>query len=220
MNAVIGRMTCDTDTGTFLYGDVNGDGVLSQREVLFLFFVNTIGPNWGSQFLSWGDVDVHECILAGITCIAGQVAKIDLSDATLCVANADSPPSRPCYGLPTELSFLPSLEVLQLHRQPHLVGTIPTEFGRLKKLRFLDVSQCPLITGTIPTQLGRMSNLRQLVLQASGLRGTIPTEIFRITSLEKLFMSMNSLTGTLPTLIGRLENLKVSWDILISRLRR
>lgn len=212
INAVIGRTTCDSDTGTFLFGDVNGDGVLSQREVLFVFFLNTMGPSWGSQFQSWGDIDVHECILAGVTCVAGQVAKIDLSDATLC-AKGQEPPSttssRPCLGISPELSFLPNLEVLQLHKQSNLIGTIPTQFGRLKKLRFLDISHCSLITGTIPTQVGRMTNLRQLVLQATGLRGTIPNELFRLISLEKLFLSMNALTGTLPTLIGRLENLKV-----------
>lgn len=239
---ILGRTECEgTD---FVIGDLSGDGVLSPREILRMFFIDALGLMWGPDFLKWKDVSVNECDLSGVTCTDGEVTKIDLTNAHLCTGeNRKAAPASLCSGLPSELGALSSLEVLVLSGKQFLRGSLPTEVGNLSNLQFLDLSSCMLMTGTLPTELGRLTNMKVFKLTHSRVRGPIPTELFGLESLEiihltnnrltstlpvpslintkELMMSRNSVSGTIPTEIGRLtklENLEAYNNKLSGRL--
>jgi hypothetical protein len=210
---VLGRTNCRRVK--FIQGDLNGDGILSPREVLRLLYAYTIGRNWGGQFQTWADPIVNECDLNGVTCVNGVVAKIDLTDAALCTnGERKMGPVEECFGIPSELALLSSLEVLSLNRRQFLRGTLPTELGRLTRLKYLDISSCPVMTGTLPSELGRLTNLKFLNIGGCRFNGTIPEQLFHLTNLEKFHLSMNSLSGTIPPRIGKLRKLK---ELMFSR---
>mmetsp|Transcript_45209 Transcript_45209/g.110121 ORF Transcript_45209/g.110121 Transcript_45209/m.110121 type:complete len:510 (-) Transcript_45209:222-1751(-) len=213
MSKVLGRTSCKATT--FLHGDLNGDGIVSEREVLRLLYTYTIGRNWGAQFESWGDLAVDKCDLNGVTCVEGFVAKIDLTDAALC-SNGErkSGIAQECKGIPAELSLLSNLEVAVMSRRQYLRGSLPTEIGTLNKLRWLDISNCPKLGGPLPSELGNLSSLRYLNLGGCRFNSTIPQELFRLSQLEKLHLSSNSYVGTIPSTVGQLTNVK---EFMLSR---
>lgn len=209
---VLGRTSCGDLTN--VYGDLDSDGVVSQREVLRLLFISTIGRFWGQKFQSWALLDKDECDLEGIVCVRGAVAKIDLTGAQLCTTGDQKAGSANfCIGLPSEIGLLTSLEILQLSRQPFLRGTIPTEIGQLTRLRHLDLSSSYMMSGTIPTEIGRLTNLAHFLISFCKFKGSMPSELFLLTRLEKLHLTGNDLTGTIPEEI-HLSSLK---ELMISR---
>lgn len=155
----LGRTVCE---GTlFVHGDSNGDGVLSEREVLRLLYTYTGGRTWGLQFESWADPSFDKCQLAGITCVEDYVAKIDLTDALLCSnGNRKAGPAEECIGIPAEIALLSKLEILMMNRRQFLRGTLPTEIGLLTSMKYFDVSNSPLLSGPMPSELGNLFNLR------------------------------------------------------------
>eukprot|EP00934_Nitzschia_sp_Nitz4_P002388 Nitzschia sp. Nitz4//scaffold202_size38995//17650//21009//NITZ4_007631-RA/size38995-augustus-gene-0.51-mRNA-1//1//CDS//3329541381//2383//frame0 len=207
LSQVVGRTHCPGVES--INGDLDGDGKLSEREILRLLWSYTIGRNWGSQFQSWADPRIDSCDLFGITCIHGRVARIDLSEASLCSNGARKQGNKAeCKGIPAELSLLSDLEVLNMNKRQFLYGSIPTEFGRLSKLLYLDIGNSPNIAGTIPTELGQLSELRFLNLAGCHFYGTVPESLYRLTHLEKLHLSNNMLAGTISSQIRKLTKLK------------
>lgn len=206
---MIGQSDCDGASIDFVRGDMNGDGILSQREVLRLFFTLTGGHDWGEQYSDWGDLNTNECALSGINCKGGKVTKIDLRGATLC-----SGP--PCGGIPSEIGLLgDSLEILDLSgsysRLFHL--EIPSTIGRLSKLKVFDVSQNSV--KTIPNEIGLMSSLQVLNLKQCRYYGFFPETLWDLTNLEKINLNDNSFSGVqFPSEFGKLTNLR---ELLLSR---
>jgi len=135
----LGQSTCEGLT--YVHGDLNGDGIRSPREILRILFVDTLGRFWGEEFQPWADIKRYpnECDLLGITCVNGQIARVDLSSAELCSNGIKSMPAPGpiayCKGLPSEIGELTGLEVLQLTKRQFLRGTIASEIGRLSLLR-------------------------------------------------------------------------------------
>ena len=213
---ILGRTKCNRTTTKFVHGDLNGDGELSEREVLRLLYTYTVGRNWGKQFESWADTSVHKCDLNGVVCVDNYVAKLDLTDASMCVTNdmKVAPSPQECKGIPAEISKLSKLEILTMNRRQYLQSTIPSEIGELTNLKYIDMSGCPMITGTLPSTIGQLTNLKYFNIAGCRLNGTIPEELFQ-PQLEKIHLSMNSFTGTLPSTIdGKLTNLK---ELMLSR---
>jgi Leucine-rich repeat (LRR) protein len=211
---VLGRTSCG---GTlFVHGDLNGDGLLSEREVLRLFYTYNMGSNWGSQFESWADPSFEKCDLAGITCVDDSVAKIDLTDAAVCHYgdNKKPGPNYKCLGIPAEISRLSNLEILTMNRRAYLRGTLPSEIGLLSRLKYLDISSCSLMSGPLPSELGHLSKLQYMNLGGCRFNGTIPEELFRLTNLEKLHLSTNFFTGSLSSSLGQLSHVK---EFMLSR---
>lgn len=207
---LLGRTQChDTDIAV-VNGDVDGDGVVSPREVLRLLFVETIGRFWGQHFQNWIDLGVNECDLYGVTCVNGAVAKLDLVNAAMCSNGEHKSGLVPdCRGIPTEIAVLSKLGVLALSRRQFLMGTIPSEIGRMTYLKYIDISDCPYMSGPLPSEIGLLTNLKFLSIVGSSFNESVPSEIFHLTSLEKLHLSNNILTGTLPPKsIGQMENIK------------
>jgi hypothetical protein len=170
LTRILGRSACQGTT--FINGDLNGDGVLSEREILRMLYTYTIGRNWGSQFESWAEPSFDKCDLAGITCVDDSVAKIDLTDASLCSNGYRKAGSASeCIGIPAEIAHLSNLEILMMNRRQFLRGTLPTEIGLLRSMKYLDVSNCPLLSGPLPSELGNMANLRYA---CTDLRTSVP----------------------------------------------
>ena len=216
---ILGRINCgndnDNDNSTrtrFVHGDLNGDGELSEREVLRLLYTYTGGQNWGTQFENWADTSVDKCDLNGVGCIDGRLVKLDLTDATFC-ATADRKAAQ-CKGIPSELSKLTDLEIFIINRRNFLRGTLPTEIGELSNLKYFDISSCPMMTGTLPTEMGQLTNLIYLNVGGCRFNGTIPDELFQLEKLEKLHLSMNRFTGTIPSSMEKMKSLK---ELLLSR---
>ena len=143
---VLGRTTCDGHI--FRCGDLNGDGIVSEREALRLLYMYTVGRNWGAQFDSWANPAVDKCELTGVDCVDDSVAKLDLTDAAMC-SDGERGISFDCKGIPAEISLLSNLEVLVLNRRQFLRSLLPSELGKLEKLRYLDLSNCPFMTGQV-----------------------------------------------------------------------
>ena len=213
-NRIFGRTNCDNRI--IVRGDWNGDGILTESEILRLFFFRTEGKYWGPSFQDWVKVStLHECDLKGITCVDGEITQLDLTDAKLCSnGNQQESPRNTCSGIPTEIGLLTSLEHIYLNHQPFLRGSIPTEIGNLVQLHYLDFSDNLLLGGPLPSELGNLTNLRSLDLSNCQLTGTIPSYIFHLPYLEHLHLSRNRLTGTIPKQIGTSKKLR---QLLISR---
>jgi Leucine-rich repeat (LRR) protein len=95
-----GQSTCLSKE--YLVGDVDRDGVLSQREVLNLFFLSTNGHEWGDRFRNWHDLSTSSCDLTGVQCNNGvDVTGMTLMDANMC-SSKESPLSV-CNGIPSEM---------------------------------------------------------------------------------------------------------------------
>jgi len=206
----LGQTSCHSndDEGVFLYGDLNGDDVLSQREILHLLYLTTNGKLWGEKWKDWKNYRKNECELTGILCgNEGQVTEIYLRGAKLC-SGCHANDSLCCRGIPSELGMLSYLEMLDLSLSSDLVGTIPDDIAELERLKVLDLSGCHSLTGTIPNAIGKCKSLRVLNLsKIFSLRGTIPPSLGNLQELVDIDLSTNELTGSLPRTISQLRNL-------------
>lgn len=58
----LGQTSCENTN--FMFGDIDADGTLSQREILRLLYSATNG-NWGQKYVSWKSKNIPECQLPG-----------------------------------------------------------------------------------------------------------------------------------------------------------
>jgi uncharacterized protein YjbI with pentapeptide repeats len=199
----LGQTQCLDQRFKFFRGDMDGNGVLSPREILRLMYVLMDGRSWGAHYSKWAEMNVDECTLSGINCKGGKVTKIDLRGANLCSALQ-------CSKLPDEIGELgESLEVLDLSRSnkryPPL--EIPSTIGKLTKLKIFDVSGNSLTK--LPSEIGNMSSLQILNLSGCLFNRQIPAAIWKLDKLEKLNLNENNFSGNVfPSEIGRLTNLR------------
>ena len=209
------------------FPDVDGNGMISQREVLRMLYLYTsvdeIGSGWDhdptSMWHKWKDLKVHECDLPGIICRNGDVVSILLQEVDLCnqgnvKGRVNEAHNGKCWGLPSELGLLNYLEVLDLSHSPGLRGNIPSELGDLQYLKDLNLSYSPNIGGTLPAEFGNLKSLTRLSLTDVGLQGPIPIEIGDLKNLKNLDLSLNFFTGSIPDSLGSLSNVK---EIFLSR---
>ncbi len=202
-NEMLGQTTCPSKD--FLIGDMDGNSVLSEREILRLFYTYTNGPEWGDEFQQWDDMSTESCLLKGISCnFDRRVTGIVLVDANFCVGAKKHPAL--CLGIPSEMGLLRKLQILQLKSRT-LTSTLPTEIGKLKNLIHLDLSDCTLLSGSIPSEIGKMKSLSRVNLSTSGLSSTIPDSIGSLSNLAYINLSMTKLSGTIPRSIGSLSAL-------------
>ncbi|CAN1169371.1 Receptor-like protein EIX2 [Linum perenne] len=108
--------------------------------------------------------------------------------------------------VPSELSLLKSLEVLDLSNNLEFGGQVSGVFGSLTKLKRLDLSANNL-KGEIPDTLGVLQKLQTLDLSRNGFRGSIPNSIGKMSSLKQLDLSFNSMDGSIPESFGQLSEL-------------
>ena len=141
--------------------------MLTDREILEVFYNATDGPNWANNENWLSDKPVGEWF--GVTANGGgNLTELALSGNGL-------------QGeLSPELAGLRSLEVLRLYRNL-LTGEIPPELGKLSSLRALILaatkSDSSGLSGEIPPELGALSNLVELNLGNNQLTGEIPPQL-------------------------------------------
>ncbi len=189
--------------------------VLSEREILTVFYEATDGPNWFNSENWLTDAPLGEW--DGIETEAGNIAKINLLGNNL---KGQIPPE---LGLLDGLAILnlsgnylpgeipPQLSRLTELRQLDLLGIglrgeIPPELGLLGKLDHLDLSH-NVLTGSIPPELGSLGSLEFLRLNNNKLEGVLPGTLSSLVSLRHLNLSANMLSGALPASLGQLRSL-------------
>ncbi len=168
---------------------------VSECQSLLELYNSTNGPNWRNN-TGWNQTNMP-CSWHGITCGAGHVTEIHLSD--------DSNISDNIYGngLTGQIPDLnlPSLTQLTLWENP-LSGSIPN-FSNLPNLKGLTLSHNQL-TGNIPN-FSNLPNLKFLVLESNRLNGNIPN-FSNIPNLTILALDSNQLSGNIPN-FSNLPNL-------------
>lgn len=201
----LGQKQC-VDDKEFVRGDMNGDGILSPREILRLFYIvngGAEGASWGLNYADWFNMTVHECKLSGINCKSGKITKIDLRGATLCSKKS-------CEALPNEFGFIgESLEVLDLSGSfsNFAAISIPPSIGMLSNLKILDLSNNNV--KNIPNEIGNLTTLQILNLSQCRYQGQIPSALWKLQSLEKLNLSDNFFSHQqFPSEIGMLTNIR------------
>lgn len=195
------------------------DTTLLQRYALATIYYTTGGDEWtycskaagegaeiefnspceggaDSRFLSsklhllWGGVMGHD----------GQVTMLDISNRGLVSSTF----------LPPELLLLgPSLELLWVHDNIALMGSLPTYLNgnSFPSLASLSVHKTSM-TGTIPSSIYTLSKLSSLRLYSSNFHGLLTSKIGQLTNLKWLWIHDNNFTGTVPVELGALSKLE------------
>ncbi len=207
----LGQTKCEDSQHKGFMGDIDGDGALSIREILYLIYALAGGERWGKLFEEWDDLNVHECDLIGVVCENSLVTKLDFRGAAICQEYVGAR----CDILPQEIGLIDSLEVLNVSNSVFSRFTIPTHIGLLTNLKILDLSKNSQLNGEIPSEIGNCKNLVNLNLSQGQLRGTIPDTIGDLTLLEQINLSQNTLKTQIPSSIGNLSRLNV---LIFSRL--
>nr|CAD1824325.1 unnamed protein product [Ananas comosus var. bracteatus] len=147
-------------------------------------------------------------------------------------SSAPSPSPETPSLIPVEISFLPSLRVLDLSYNS-LSGLIPENLIGSSRIESLDLSfnrltggikivpsgSCRflshlklsgnLLIDSIPSEIGKCSNLRDLLLDRNILEGHIPAQLGWLSRLRVLDVSRNSLTDRIPKELGNCRELSV-----------
>jgi len=210
----IGQTHCgDQDTPRILEGDMDGDGIVSQREFIRLLWIAFDGENWhlGDLYGKWNDLRAypHVCQLPRVNCKDGKISKIDLREAGLCPREYEN---NSCGLIPSEIGLLAeSLEVLDMSNSRAKESntfqlTLPTEIGLLTELKILDLSMNDLVS--IPSAIRSCEKLTHLNLYQSELVGKVDSAIWSLSNLEALDLRENNFFNQkIPTEIGNLKNL-------------
>lgn len=166
---------------------------LAECQALEALYTSTNGAQWYDK-AGWSTTNTP-CSWYGVTCQAGHISQLNLSDNNLAGA------------LPAQLADLGQLRVLDLKRNT-LTGPVPVGLAGLAQLQTLDLSENSL-DGTVPSQLGSLSALQSLNLSNNQLTGSIPTQLAGLTQLQTLNLSSNQLTGPIPSALSGLASLQV-----------
>ncbi len=165
---------------------------LAECQALEALYASTNGAQWYDKD-GWATTNTP-CSWYGVTCQAGHISQLDLSDNNL------------AGPLPAQLSSLSQLRVLNLKRNA-LTGAVPVELASLAQLQTLDLSENSL-AGAVPVQLGNLAALQTLNLSNNQLSGPVPAQLASLALLQSLDLSSNQLTGTIPPVLGGMTNLR------------
>jgi hypothetical protein len=77
-------------------------------------------------------------------------------------------------------------------------GRIPSSVSKLTSLRMIELATMPGLVGSLPRALCGLSTLRRLCICRCGLTGRIPAEIGSLVGLEELQLFGNQLSGSIP----------------------
>lgn len=165
---------------------------LAECQALEALYISTNGAQWHDK-AGWATTNTP-CSWYGVTCQAGHVSGLDLSDNNL------------AGSLPAELANLTQLRTLALRRNA-LTGAVPADLASLAQLQTLDLSENSF-AGAIPIQLGNLALLQTLNLSNNQLTGGVPTQLAGLGLLQTLDLSSNQLIGSIPPALGGLANLR------------
>jgi len=179
---------------------IHGDDVpYLEKLALQQLYRDTGGPNWVSN-LGWneGTMPVSQWYKVGV--LGSNVHSIVMSSNNM------------IGQLPSSISNLQMLRMVELATMPGLRGHIPSALCQLVNLRRLCICRCGL-TGVIPPDINQLLHLEELQLFGNNLSGSIPNSLGDLTSLRLL--SLGEYTGgnnftpsVLPSCISRLRKLE------------
>ena len=181
------------------------DEQIVQRWILSSLYFATNGDEWIDNE-GWIEPTVHECNWYGVTCLGGEVSKLELSQNHL------------VGELIPEISLLKdTLYVLSLgndfdaeeeEKNEFIMASLPSSLGDLPALTYLNLENCGL-RGSIPRYFfSEWMHLESLYLNGNDLTGTIPKSIQHLSSIEVLWLGGNNLGGSIISEIGDLTSLK------------
>ncbi|PAM93698.1 hypothetical protein B4N84_15590 [Flavobacterium sp. IR1] len=101
--------------------------------------------------------------------------------------------------IPTKISQLPELTLLNISGNFNLQGAIPSEIGQLQKLNMISFSGNAL-SGPIPESIGSLSGISYLEINES-LTGMISYEFANMFNLQYLIIQNTNLTGELDSML-------------------
>lgn len=165
---------------------------LAECQALEALYTSTAGAQWYDK-AGWATTNTP-CSWHGVTCQAGHVSQLDLSDNNL------------AGPLPAQIGNLSHLRVLNLKRNA-LTGAVPVELASLGQLQTLDLSENSL-AGPIPIQLANLALLQTLNLSNNQLTGAVPAQLAGLALLQTLNLSSNQLTGSIPPALGGMAALR------------
>lgn len=90
-----------------------------------------------------------------------------------------------------------------------LTGSLPTSISRLTHLRMIELATMGSLTGAIPDEICQLTALKRLCICRCGIKGSIPSKIGNLVSLEELQLFGNSIRGSIPASISNLRSLKL-----------
>jgi len=100
--------------------------------------------------------------------------------------------------VPPKLWENPKLFVLDISKNPGLMGTLPTEIGLATALNSLIAYENDSWSGTVPSETGLLTSLEHVLINESNLSGTLPSEVAGLSNLIWVLIDGNPLTGTVP----------------------
>lgn len=194
------------------------DSALLQRYALATIYYSTNGDEWtrcskaagidaegvfnspceggyGARFLS----STSHLQWSGVMGRNGVITMLDLSGRGVAASTF----------LPPELAILgPSLELLWVHDNVELGGTLPgyigTEFTNLASLAVHNTG----MSGTVPNSMYTLPKLTSLRLYGSNFSGTLSSDIGKLGGLKWLWVHNNHFVGTVPSELGLLSKLE------------
>jgi hypothetical protein len=154
-----------------------------------------------SNHLSW----------EGINGKGGLITWLDLNTKNLSNCRPSTSDNNNHNGeydmFPLELSLLsPSLELLWLHSNPFLCGSLPSYIGEFINLQSLSLYSTNM-SGPLPQSLYTIDKLASIRLYKSNFGGSISPELNQMKNLKWFWIHENQFEGTLPNL-GKLNLLE------------
>ncbi|KAL6873498.1 hypothetical protein ACP4OV_013580 [Aristida adscensionis] len=172
----------------------------TDRDALLAFKAAVSDPSGALR--SWNDT-VHFCRWPGVSCTAGRVTSLDVSERRL------------AGTLPLAVGDLAYLELFNLTRNT-ISGSIPASLGRLRRLSFLSLCD-NAFTGEIPDALRNCTGLTTVYLNNNQLTGGVPAWLDALQNLTILRLGQNSLAGGIPPSLAnltRLQRLELDQNLL------
>ncbi|XP_027907242.1 receptor-like protein 7 [Vigna unguiculata] len=100
-------------------------------------------------------------------------------------------------SFPKDIFLMPSLEVLDISDNQHLMGSLPN-FQPRGSLRDLNISQTSF-TGNVPDAISKLKLLSTIDLSYCQFNGTLPSSMSELSQLVYLDLSSNNFSGPLPS---------------------
>ncbi|MFA9388468.1 MAG: Ig-like domain-containing protein [Prolixibacteraceae bacterium] len=189
------------------------------RQALEGFYEGTNGPSWTRPW-PWDpatkkftkDPTTDPAAFPGLVVNAntGFVTEINLANNNL---NGSIPAN---FNIPTGVSALNKLKVLNLSNNSGLSGEVPSEFiGFMASLETLKLSTVQL-SGSLPANIGELTKLETFDISYTGINA-IPESIGNLSNLVTLNLTSNNIS-TIPSTIyqlNKLTSLNLSYNKLV-----
>ena len=88
-------------------------------------------------------------------------------------------------------------------------GKLPSSLSKLSQLRMIELATMSSLCGSIPNEICAITTLKRLCICRCAIKGPIPSRIGDLFNLEELQLFGNSITGSIPSSISKLQKLRL-----------